>query len=121
MACLIFKRSGEDFEVLIDDEDLHYIHGRTWRIIKNRAGNMYLRGRAKGDRTGALLHRLIMGVNDRAIIIDHKNRNGLDNRKTNLRKCNQSQNQANKKRISSNPYKGIVKHKRIKNPWGGND
>jgi ribosomal protein L19E len=56
------------------------------------------------------MHRLIMGVTDPKNIIDHKDCDGLNNQKSNLRRCTQGQNQANrpKRSYSIGKYKGIA-------------
>ena len=52
------------------------------------------------------------------LVVDHINRNSLDNRKANLRPATQAQNSINRKYIkpknSSSKYKGVTWHKRIK-------
>lgn len=53
------------------------------------------------------LHRLILGLTKKtAFEIDHKNRNGHDNRKENLRFASRNENSYNKKRKGSK-YKGV--------------
>jgi len=55
------------------------------------------------------LGRFILGIKDKDIFVDHINRNPLDNRKSNLRTCNRSQNLFNRrKRVDSIcKYKGL--------------
>jgi hypothetical protein len=54
------------------------------------------------------MHREVIGA-QKGQIVDHINRDGLDNRKSNLRFCNQSQNRANTKPTSKSGYKGVTK------------
>jgi hypothetical protein len=57
------------------------------------------------------MHRVIMDA-PAGIQVDHINHNGLDNRKENLRFCNNRQNHQNGliKKTSKAPYKGISDH-----------
>lgn len=93
----------------IDDEDFEYIMQWKWTAYKGR--NTYYAKRNmnnKGDNIGFQMHRSLMRVYDRSILIDHIDGNGLNNQKANLRICNYSQNGANKlKRKGSNGTKFI--------------
>ncbi len=103
------------YEAIIDDEDYYKVSQYTWRavIVRNRVVAQSHRRNAEGKRVGLLMHRLILDlVSTRTPIIDHKNRNSLDNRKENLRICNHSQNHMNvgKPRLKRKPtskYKGV--------------
>lgn len=56
------------------------------------------------------MHRLVMGLHKKRIpFIDHIDRNGLNNQKSNLRICNQSTNQQNTGLNSRNVtgFKGV--------------
>ena len=60
------------------------------------------------------LHRLILKAK-KGQEVDHRNGNGLDNRKNNLRFCTRSQNMMNqKRRKGTSEFKGVYWHKRIK-------
>ena len=63
------------------------------------------------------MHRVIMNLqkidiaeNNSKLEVDHRNNDGLDNRKENLRVCTHQQNRANSKLQSNNTsgYKGVV-------------
>lgn len=55
------------------------------------------------------VHRLILAA-PRGRIVDHINRDRLDNRRENLRFCTIGQNLRNsRKRTGANPYKGVTK------------
>ena len=83
---------------LFDRED-YYKYFKDHRLCIDKRGYV-VRGQIK-------VHRLIMNVNDPKLTIDHINGNPLDNRKTNLRICTQSNNCKNKS-INSNNKSGIV-------------
>jgi hypothetical protein len=54
------------------------------------------------------LHRILLGVTDTNIIVDHKNNNGLDNRRENLRLTNKVGNALNM-RVNINKKSGLPK------------
>lgn len=101
---MILKVSGRD--VIIDDDDYDKVRSFSWCITKNG----YVHGsKFRGEkRVRNYLHRLVM---DACVgsEIDHKNSDKLDNRKSNLRFCNRSENsfgKKNKKRRSI--YRGVT-------------
>lgn len=55
----------------------------------------------KQNRVVTKLHRFLM-LPDEGLVVDHKNRNGLDNRKTNLRSVSTTVNSQNKRRRIDN-------------------
>jgi len=83
-------------KTIIDLEDKEKIEDYHW----------YLKGGYAVSTSGQCLSKLILDTKSE---IDHKNHNTLDNRKSNLRKCTQSQNLANSKiRIDNKSgFKGV--------------
>ncbi len=99
---------------LIDDEDYDMVSLFKWYIIKNF--NTYYamtKVTINKKRFSILMHRLILNAKPDELS-DHKNHNGLDNRRENIRLCTQQQNCMNRKsRINtSSIYKGVYWHKR---------
>lgn len=97
------------FFCLIDREDLEKIMGYKWYAHKD--GNTHYAvahfKKANGERGLRRMHRIILGAK-KSQMCDHINHNGLDNRKTNLRFCTNSQNQHNTpKRRGKSKYKGV--------------
>ncbi len=73
--------------------------------LRSRKGGLHARRRM------VVLSRIILGVFDPNIEVDHKNRNPLDNRIENLRICNRSQNMQNsrrKKRLPASGFRGVA-------------
>jgi hypothetical protein len=93
--------------VIVDDEDFEKVNNYRWRTLNGRSG--YACYAISGQTPNhILMHRLIMGATvDQQI--DHKNGNGLDNRKANLRPCNHIQNQCNRGIPNNNTsgFKGV--------------
>ena len=96
---------------LVDDEDYDELSKHNWCMQGDYAARW--KGKRKGETGGKLMfymHRVIMGLSDKSdIVVDHINRNKLDNRKENLRVCTSSDNSKNKKPYNRFGYKGIVK------------
>lgn len=103
---------------LIDDEDFERINQHKWYAMKPRNYWYACRDiRINGKRNCILMHRQILGLKQGdGIKSDHKDRNGLDNRKYNLRKCTNAENLRNQKsRIGcSSKHKGVSWQKRNK-------
>lgn len=94
MKEIIIKSKGEDNTVMIDNEDFEKVSKHTWHI-DHCGSNKYCATNIndKGKKTKIYLHRFIKGLDlDDKRIINHKNGNGLDNRKSNLEFCDKSYN-----------------------------
>lgn len=92
---------NEDFELV--SQYAWYGRSKTKQDICYAQTSIY----KNGKRSTIDMHRLI--VPD-VIMIDHINRNGLDNQRKNLRSATQSQNRGNSKVPVNNTsgYKGVV-------------
>ena len=76
-----------------DNDDLEKCSKLTWHYAKNK-DSKYIQTRIKGKMIK--LHRYIMNMNNSNLVVDHINRNPLDNRKSNLRICSYKENSFNK-------------------------
>jgi hypothetical protein len=97
---------------IVDNDDFEYLQWFSWTIDRNHYGYFYASRSVMTDGISKRekMHRVIMKVTDPNIFVDHINGNGLDNRKSNLRLCNRSQNAANKHRIrGKSQYLGVYK------------
>lgn len=79
--------------VKIDNDDLEKCNKLTWHYAKNK-DSKYIQTRIKGKMIK--LHRYVMNMNNSNLVVDHINRNPLDNRKSNLRICSYKENSFNK-------------------------
>lgn len=88
---------------IVDEDDYDRVSNYNWHI----SGNGYAKGHINGFLT--LMHRFVMGITDPTIHIDHIFHNKLDNRKSQLRLCVNSQNHMNQRpqKGKSSKYKGV--------------
>lgn len=101
----ILTKNGD--VVTIDDEDVGVIDGTRWRSY---AYSPTLRYAVRGSgATLEYMHRLIMSAAP-GTYVDHKDGDGMNNRKENLRITSQGVNVANSKMFSSNTtgYRGVI-------------
>lgn len=95
MVTKIISNKGS-FDLFYDSEDQDLIASYKWSPkVDTKNGRVYAYAYI-GNRKSIFLHRLIMGIERTKKIVDHKNGNGLDNRKCNLRIATCSQNQMNR-------------------------
>lgn len=97
----------QGYVALVDDEDYEKLNAYKWHVKKFK--NVIYARRITIDKKHILMHREILGVYDNNELIDHKDRNGLNNQKGNLRKCNRAQNRANAKPCGISKYLGITR------------
>jgi len=104
-------------EVFVDDEDYDDLIKYTWCVAKLPNTFYAIRSTCiKGKESSVRMHRQILGLNNPKDLADHKDHNGLNNQRSNLRTANAQQN--NRNRISSpkssSKYVGVCWHKKDK-------
>jgi hypothetical protein len=100
--CVIRKVAGKD--VLMNAEDFHNPEILNATLIISKAGEVFVRNR-KTRKTTALA-RIIMKAK-KGQVVDHKNREPLDNCRSNLRIATHRQNMLNRILKSSTGFIGV--------------
>lgn len=102
--------------VFVDKEDYTKLSQHTWHYTKHKkATSGYAKGYVMGK--SVFMHRFIMNAQT-GEEVDHKDANGLNNQKQNLRIATRSQNAGNtpKRRANTSGYKGVFWDK-TKKKW----
>ena len=89
---------------LVDATDLPLLSGNKWCAI-------VIDGNTYAYSARSYMHRLIMGAED-GQKVDHRNGDGLDNRRGNLRLATKAQNSMNSRPQQGRRYKGVSWHKK---------
>lgn len=97
------SRSGPVGYALVDDEDYEYLSQWKWHLTGGYAVCTTI-------KCGVTYMHSIVNCTLKGMSTDHINRDKLDNRRQNLRTCNQSQNMANGPLQKNNTslYRGVV-------------
>jgi hypothetical protein len=111
---------GDGQFAILDQKDYERLSKFKW-YIKGSFGKFYAAINYKYDskQTKTVsMHREIMSA-PAGLLVDHKNRDGLDNRRANLRLATYSQNNCNKlkRENTSSQFAGVCFNKRGKR-WG---
>lgn len=95
------------YEAIVDDEDFEELSKFKWCAV-NPSGKLIYARRSVGDSGCVYMHRQLMPDLRQ---VDHVNRDGLDNRRANLRGADHSQNQFNtpkrRRRGATSKFKGV--------------
>lgn len=94
---------------IVDDEDYDKVVRYKWRAVWG--GYCFYAVHTlwnKGKRYEIRMHRFILNGPDTSLV-DHRNYNGLDNRKSNLRLCSHSQSQYHRRgsKNGTSQFKGV--------------
>lgn len=115
---------------LVDDEDFEYLNQWKWYAFKNHqhdpnANSFYavrsvrfLKPNGAASCKRVWMHRFLMG-NPEEVQVDHKDRDSLNNQKSNLRVSDHSENMRNREKTVKNTsgYLGVSKDRRCKSSY----
>lgn len=101
------KYAHLDLVALVDDDDYVYLSQFNWHAAKSDL--FYAVTTSLGGHIR--MHRLILGLKpfDRKMV-DHRDRNGLNNQRSNIRICSNAENQKNKQPSGTSKYLGVCWH-----------
>lgn len=110
--------STNGYTVKIDDADYEWAAQFNWIVREGKRGVLYVYRAAheNGRQRNLYLHRELLGrTRNDGILVDHRDRNGLNNQRHNLRSCSRPQNQANsvkpQQAKATSTLKGVSLHK----------
>lgn len=100
------------YVAMVDDEDYERLTAFKWQAAVYSSPNyQWVYGirtgsKKRGEPHTIMLHRFILGGSEK---VDHRDGNGLNNQRCNLRAASDSQNSANSRRTpgGSSKYKGV--------------
>lgn len=111
-------------KAIVDDADFELLSKYKWSLVSGKYARAvaYDIGIGKNGRPKQRIikmHRLLLGV-DKDKVVDHINGDGLDNRRSNLRICNRTQNQGNRivQKNSKSQLKGVeIRERKTGTVW----
>lgn len=126
----ITRRNGDVHTIMVDDEDYDEVMKHKWQVQTYCSGTYTYVTRAeyyfengKRKQKTIRLHRQILGLPDGNTKVDHRDHNGLNNQRENIREATQQENQFNRNKPkhyrgspTSSVYKGVIWEKST-NSW----
>jgi hypothetical protein len=96
----------------VSPEDYGAVAARSWYAQPRPTGNHYAATSTTGpggERAMLLMHRALLQL-DSGTQVDHRNGNGLDNRRANLRPCSHGENQCNRRKLQGtrSRFRGVT-------------
>jgi len=101
----------QGYVALVDDEDYQRINQFKWQAQPDKKTVYAVRSItiSIGKHTALRLHRVILGITDPKVQVDHKDRNGLNCQRSNLRTATSTESAHNRGIRSDNKsgFKGV--------------
>jgi hypothetical protein len=105
---------------IVDDEDYEQLAQYKWTYLSGRKTGYAMRfAKVDEKRVLVLMHRFILSAPD-GTEVDHRDRNGLNNTRDNIRIATPSQNRVNAPKRNgkcSSQFKGVVRSSNSSRPW----
>lgn len=105
---------------LVDDEDFEKINQHQWWYSRHGYAmrTIHFGPRSRPQKRNVSMHRELLGLTHRSVLVDHVDGNKLDNTRANLRLSTKSTNGCNRgpTRKNKSGYKGVYKHPQC-NRW----
>lgn len=101
----------------VDDEDYEDLMQFKWYAHCKHKYNLWYARTGIDNRKKLFMHRYILQLQNSAVLVDHINRDGLDNTRRNLRIASASESNMNRRKKSSpasSQFKGVCWHKQCK-------
>ena len=105
----------QGFLATVDDADFDWLSQWKWRVRKSRKTIYACRDSKKGELQGqrrTIDMHLIINGRQLGMQTDHRDGNGLNNTRANLRIATIAQNAQNRRPVGASLYKGVCWHKR---------
>lgn len=103
------------YAAIVDKSDAEWLSQWNWYYCDGYARRSEHKQTSEGERVfPVLMHRALLDVPD-GFDVDHANRDGLDNRRSNIRVASRAENQANAGKsvgVFTSNYKGVHWHAR---------
>jgi len=107
------RRDGSVHVTTVDAAEYALVADYRWYVLIGNSGVVYALASPPRECTVGM-HRLILGVTDPKVEVDHIDHNGLNNTRANLRVCTKTENLRNSRRRRDNTsgFKGVCWNKR---------
>ena len=101
------------YVAIIDACDVNLVEGYNWTVNTiGYSAYAYRKERVNGKQCIVMMHRAVLGLNGFSVKVDHRDKDGLNNRRGNLRACSNAENGHNRGAQQNNKIglKGVCEH-----------
>jgi len=107
----VIKNHKSPIYALVDDDDYEFLNQFNWYLTPKN----HVKGAFPFFSKRMFMHRFMACLFDTNIHVDHIDGNGLNNQKSNLRPCTNSENSRNRRPWGASKYLGVYK---MRDRWG---